>query len=49
MKYVMYVVFYSYYICRVALGHRQLGRLALRTSVTYIYIYPHTDNVKSCK
>ena len=36
-----------YYICRVvAHGHRQVGRLALRTSdtcSTYIYIYTHTD------
>ena len=30
--------------------HRQVGRLALRTSDTrYIYIYTHTDNVRSSK
>ena len=50
MKCVMYVVSYVYYICRVALGHRQLGRLALRTLDTCdIYFYIHTDNVRSCK
>ena len=43
-----------YYICRVAHGHRQVGRLALRTSdtcavYTHICIYTHPDNVRSCK
>ena len=37
-----YLLSYIYYICRVAHGHRQVGRLALRTSDTcYIYIYIH--------
>ena len=43
-----------YYICRVAHGHWQVGRLALRTSdtcavYTHICIYTHPDNGRSCK
>ena len=57
MTYVMSCMLFSYiyYICRVAHGHRQVGRLALRTSDTcyiYIYTYKYTywaDNVRSCK
>ena len=48
----MYVVFLYLYKCRVAHGHRQVGRLALRTSDTcniykykniYIYIHIYID------